>query len=167
MPKVFFDCKIEEGDLAFKEKTEKFLETLLLTYAEHFGDHIAYKVSLLPDQKRTFPSQKGGAIYVDLDGTLALYTSFISEKHIGLPVEAMLDRVKKWIAEGKNVKIFTARAYSEMAKSYIEDWLIENGIGGLEITNIKGPDGYEFWDDRAIAIEKNTGKILNIGLEEK
>ena len=50
-----------------------------------------------------------GWIGVDLDGTLAEYAGWVSEEHIGHPVPMMLERVKAWLAEGKDVRIFTAR----------------------------------------------------------
>lgn len=50
-----------------------------------------------------------GWIGVDLDGTLAMYDGFKGPEHIGDPVPKMLERVKKWLAEGREVRIFTAR----------------------------------------------------------
>jgi hypothetical protein len=52
-----------------------------------------------------------GWIGVDLDGTLAHYDGWKGADHIGAPIPAMVERVKGWLAEGKTVKIFTARAY--------------------------------------------------------
>lgn len=42
-------------------------------------------------------------IGVDLDGTLAEYHGWVSELHIGPPIPAMLARVKRWLAEGKEI----------------------------------------------------------------
>ena len=50
-----------------------------------------------------------GWIGVDLDGTLAEYGGWKGPDHIGPPVPKMLERVKSWIAEGRDVRIFTAR----------------------------------------------------------
>src|SRR5207344_2652938 len=50
-----------------------------------------------------------GWIGVDLDGTLAYYDQWRGPEHIGEPVPAMLERVQRWLAEGKDVRIFTAR----------------------------------------------------------
>ena len=50
-----------------------------------------------------------GWIGVDLDGTLAYYDHWRGPHHIGDPIPAMLNRVKSWLAEGKDVRIFTAR----------------------------------------------------------
>jgi hypothetical protein len=52
-----------------------------------------------------------GWIGVDLDGTLAHYHGWKHVGHIGDPVPEMLDRVKRWLAEGYEVRIFTARIY--------------------------------------------------------
>jgi hypothetical protein len=49
-------------------------------------------------------------IGVDLDGTLAVNEFTIqSPLHVGPPVPAMLERVKRWLKDGQQVKIFTAR----------------------------------------------------------
>lgn len=49
-----------------------------------------------------------GWIGVDLDGTLAVYRGW-NGGEIGEPVPAMVERVKRWLAEGQDVRIFTAR----------------------------------------------------------
>lgn len=102
------------------------------------------------------------SIAVDLDGTLAEYHGWKGPEHIGIAVPKMLERVKAWIKEGEEVKIFTARIHNdEVALATVRTWLIENGIGALEVTNIKSPDMKEFWDDRAVKVEFNTGEINN------
>jgi len=53
----------------------------------------------------------GGWIGIDLDATLAHYEGWKGVDHIGDPVPAMLERVKRWIEEGQRVKIMTARIY--------------------------------------------------------
>lgn len=98
---------------------------------------------------------------VDLDGTLAEYTDWKGVEHIGKPIQKMLDRVKKWIKEGKTVVIFTARAEEAEAIKYIEQWLEDNGIGGLEVTNQKSKSFIEIWDDRAIQVKPNTGERID------
>ena len=52
-----------------------------------------------------------GWIGVDLDGTLAEYDKWVSPTHIGKPILRMVKRVQKWLAEGRQVKIMTARVY--------------------------------------------------------
>ena len=50
-----------------------------------------------------------GWIGVDLDGTLAHYESGQGVGYVGDPIPIMIDRVKRWLAAGKHVKILTAR----------------------------------------------------------
>lgn len=52
-----------------------------------------------------------GWIGVDLDGTLAVYQGWTGSDQVGPPVENMIERVKRWIEQGKEVRIFTARAW--------------------------------------------------------
>jgi len=108
-------------------------------------------------------------IAVDLDRTLAHHTSDNGITTIGNPVEKMLFRVKKWINEGKKVKILTARAAPHVGDSpsvrknqiaMIHDWLVENGLPRLEVTCIKDKYMKELWDDRAISVAPNTGKQI-------
>lgn len=97
------------------------------------------------------------ATAVDLDGTLARYDGWKGKEHIGEPVPGMLRRVRSWINAGKTVVIFTARAEDPKAIPFVEDWLEENGIGGLEVTNRKTMAMVEIWDDRAVQVKTNTG----------
>ena len=100
-------------------------------------------------------------IGVDLDKTLA----FMPHKmhgipFIGKPIPAMKKRVLAWIAEGTTVKIFTARAAGDKDTTYIQDYLEENGMPRLEITNEKDPGCTAIWDDRAVSVEPNTGRVI-------
>lgn len=101
-------------------------------------------------------------IAVDLDGTLAHWESGedYDPAKIGKPIKPMLDRVKKWVSEGKNVVIHTARAGESGSFPHIHKWLRDNGLPELQITNKKLKEVGEFWDDRAVAVERNTGKVL-------
>ncbi len=102
-----------------------------------------------------------GWIGVDLDGTLAHYGDWLGLQHIGRPVPKMVERVKRWLSEGKRVKIFTARASrGERAIGFIRDWLEEKaGLPReLEITCEKDFGMTELWDDRAVQVIPNTGR---------
>lgn len=103
-------------------------------------------------------------IGVDLDGTLAYYTPGNSRKGIiGEPIQSMLIRVKKMLDNGCVVKIFTGRVSQDPNNiSLIQDWLESHGLPRLEVTNIKDHFMTQLWDDRAIAVEYNTGRILNV-----
>lgn len=100
-------------------------------------------------------------IGVDLDGTLAEYTVWKGFEDIGKIIPTMADRIKIWLKQGKMVKIFTARASGgEQAISYIQNWMLKNGLPVLEITNVKDHNMIELWDDLCVSVETNTGKII-------
>jgi hypothetical protein len=106
-----------------------------------------------------------GWIGVDLDGTLAAYDGWQGEMHIGEPVPIMVDRVKTWLSEGKDVRIFTARVNQVSAtveeeravRARIEDWCAEHLGQRLPITNEKDYGMIELWDDRCVQVIPNTG----------
>ena len=98
---------------------------------------------------------------VDLDGTLAHYDEWEGPDKIGEPIEPMVKRVKGWLADGKKVVIFTARAHgdtADLAIPSIKKWCKELLGRELEVTCTKTQHIVEFWDDRAIGVVKNTGK---------
>lgn len=106
-----------------------------------------------------------GWIGVDLDGTLARYEGWRGIAHVGEPVPAMLARVKEWVDNGQEVKIFTARVcVPEPDRSdvvgHIHSWLVRHGLPPLAVTNVKDFGMIELWDDRAIQVEANTGRAI-------
>jgi len=103
----------------------------------------------------------GGWRAVDLDGTLAHYDDdgWKSPEHIGEPVPLMVERVKRWIAMGEDVRIFTARCGHPEAIKPIEDWCLKHLGKVLPITATKDYQMIELWDDRAISVQRNTGMI--------
>lgn len=114
-------------------------------------------------------SSQQGWIGVDLDGTLAHYDGWKGADHIGEPIPAMVERVKQWLAEGKTVKIFTARIYwpsgdnqrfneAQLAKAAILEWTRRHIGQALEVTNEKDYGMIELWDDRAVRVVINTGE---------
>ena len=96
-------------------------------------------------------------ICVDLDGTLAEYDPERSIWEVGPPVPEMMYRVRHWLSQGIEVRIFTARACYPPYIPIIEKWLEENGLGGLKVTNEKTFGMIQLWDDRAIQVIENTG----------
>ncbi|MBN8438457.1 MAG: hypothetical protein J0L95_10490 [Candidatus Accumulibacter sp.] len=92
-------------------------------------------------------------IAVDLDGTLAKRTT---GSDIGAPIQAMVNRVKQWTDAGREVVIFTARASTQHRQ--IQAWLQSNDMPMLNVTNIKDNEMMEFWDDKAIRVEPDTGE---------
>lgn len=100
-------------------------------------------------------------IGVDLDGTLAEYGSRNGANDIGLPVPKMLKRVQKWLKEGADVRIFTARAYIPEQIPPVQAWC-EKHLGViLPVTNVKDFGMSELWDDRAIQVIPNTGERVD------
>jgi len=117
-----------------------------------------------------------GWIGVDFDGTLAEYHGW-KHPNNGKPIAPMVDRVKSWIAEGREVRIFTARVAAtgdfvsiserrdcqafaaEMTKE-IQDWC-ERHIGQrLKVTATKDYSCIAIYDDRAVQVRMNTGEIV-------
>ncbi len=104
-----------------------------------------------------------GWIGVDLDGTLAFYEHWTSATHIGDPIPAMVERVKRWIAEDNyDVHIFTARVSdpdeAPAVAEAIHQWC-EKHIGRrLVVTKIKDYAMVELWDDRAVQVIANMGE---------
>ena len=105
-----------------------------------------------------------GYIGVDLDKTLAKYDKWRGVDKIGEPIPLMVARVRMWLSQGKRVKIFTARVATDhspeeivMAEKAIKAWCKEHIGQELEVTAMKHSAMYEYWDDKAISVEPNTG----------
>lgn len=109
--------------------------------------------------------EQAGWIGVDLDGTLAHYSTWSEE--IGEPVPAMVQRVKEWIREGKEVRILTARGnhdpgrYDQLVKVY--EWVKEHIGTPLEVTHKKDPQMIRLYDDRVRQVRPNTGELVTEG----
>jgi hypothetical protein len=73
----------------------------------------------------------------------------------------MVARVKQWTAEGRTVKIFTARASSPRQVAAIKEWLAKHGLPDLEVTNVKDRRMIELWDDRCVQVTTNLGEPIN------
>lgn len=101
----------------------------------------------------------GGWIGVDLDGTLAEWHGSRGPDHIGKPIRRMRLRVVRWLAEGKDVRIFTAR--TEASYPAIEKWCLRHLGKKLPITNVKDYGCEQFWDDRAVQVVPNTGRRVD------
>ena len=101
-------------------------------------------------------------IGVDLDGTLAEYHEYKGPASIGKPITKMVDRVKEWVANNKNVKIMTARANPNSSDfrasiTAIKKWCKKYIGKELPVVYEKDLHMAELWDDRAIQIQPNTG----------
>jgi hypothetical protein len=104
-------------------------------------------------------------IAVDLDGTLAEYHGS-NGPNIGAPVPNMVAIVKDHLAQGDKVVIFTARAsydkpeYQIAFRANLRRWTRQHIGVELEATCVKELWFTRFYDDLAITVEKNTGRIL-------
>jgi hypothetical protein len=126
-----------------------------------------------------------GWIGVDLDGTLAFYDHWRGPEHIGEPIAPMVERVKRWLSEGKDVRIFTARVDGgtvalsmgnsdgdqcrnvlEVAR-HIQLWCEKNLGQVLQITCRKDYGMIELWDDRCVQVIPNTGRTIADELESE
>lgn len=124
-----------------------------------------------------------GWIGVDLDGTLAEYNGWVSEEHIGRPIPAMVERVQAWLAEGLDVRIFTARVNDalplkavapfdakqpatlwvrpdQQVRAIIETWCSVHIGQVLPVTNCKDYGMVRLYDDRCTQVEANTGRLI-------
>ena len=118
-----------------------------------------------------------GWIGVDLDGTLAYYREWMGWNVFGHPIPLMQARVKQWVTEGKDVRIFTARVsvdLSAVQKCYvtgqsftgymmveaIQQYTIQHVGVRLPVTCVKDVHMIEYWDDRAVQVVPNTGRTL-------
>lgn len=108
-----------------------------------------------------------GWIGVDFDGTLAHYESWDKNGvEPGEPIAPMVARVQVWLGFGITVKVFTARvSCAEPERSeqvaIIERWCATHLGQVLPVTCSKDYDMVELWDDRAISVEHNTGRVLS------
>lgn len=115
-----------------------------------------------------------GWIGVDLDGTLVRRADWRDLEYIGLPIPAMRDRVKAWLDEGRDVRIFTARVaplfspdasraerlQAQKALWAIEDWCTYHFGEKLPVTAVKDFGMALLYDDRCIPVEADTGRLL-------
>jgi len=84
----------------------------------------------------------------------------------GDPVLDMVERVKTWLDLGEEVVIFTARVApshpeSEIAlsKATIEEFCVREFGTKLEVTCIKHPEFSDFWDDKAVRVDRDKGSV--------
>ena len=112
-----------------------------------------------------FTESKSGWIGVDLDSTLAYYSTWRGYSRIGKPIPAMVEKVKQALEAGKDVRIFTARADNGKAVVAIKKWCKKHLGVELPVTNVKDKHCKEIWDDRAKQVVKNKGEFINGSIE--
>ena len=103
-------------------------------------------------------------IAVDWDGTLVEYNGYKGPTVYGRPIPSMVNRIKRWLADGCEVIIFTSRVSVEHEPSvYLEELetihtaLHDMRLPYLQVTANKYTRIKEFWDDRGVRVERNTG----------
>lgn len=107
-----------------------------------------------------------GWIGVDFDGTLC-------KDDADEPVPAMVQRIKDWLKQGYEVRIVTARCasvnnvlrhpkYVENQKACISAWTLKHIGVPLDATAEKDFNMLQLWDDRAVTVEKDTGRALAV-----
>ena len=113
----------------------------------------------------------GGWVGFDLDGTLAHWPGskvMTDRLMIGDPIPETVAKAKSLLDEGVDVRILTARIAGpftrsltkRMVRKSIEDWT-ETHLGTrLSVTNSKDHHMWALYDDRAVQVERNTGRIL-------
>jgi hypothetical protein len=107
-----------------------------------------------------------GWIGVDLDGTLAEYHGWQGDCHIGEPIPKMLERVKRWMDDGIEVRIVTARVHPSQPNiaertSEIIKWCCRHLKQPIPITCQKDFGMIELWDDRCVQVVPNTGERVD------
>ena len=115
-----------------------------------------------------------GWIGVDLDSTLVHSPNGHFEPgKIGPPVPAMVEKVRKALADGQELRIFTARVAStvpeaerEQNRAAIEAWCQEWLGRTLPVTAEKDPAMIECWDDRAKQVKPDTGEFVESAADD-
>ena len=95
----------------------------------------------------------------DFDGTLCRLSD-------SQPVPSMVERVRQLRAQGVEVRILTARIASKYGLNHIEshskrikEWCLEHIGEVLPVTSEKDYGMVLLYDDRAIAVETDTGNL--------
>lgn len=104
---------------------------------------------------------------VDLDGTLAYYERWEGHDRIGEPIAPMVELVRKMLADGVRVKVFTARVAAaslelggvsrDDALRPIYAWCIRHIGQVLEVTSEKDAFMERLYDDSAVPVIRNFG----------
>jgi hypothetical protein len=109
-----------------------------------------------------------GWIGFDLDGTLAYHKGYKGRLHIGEPIPEMIQLVRHLLEKGAEVRIVTARVappwwvddvHVELVHVAIKDWCRKHLGQEVPITCCKDKDMFVLVDDRAIQVQKNTGRM--------
>lgn len=119
------------------------------------------RIALLEHKERN-----GGWYGFDFDGTLVDHKTGDDIDGIGAPIAPMVQLAKDLLADGKEVRIFTARVNgddkgeNECQRKMIADWTVKWLGQELMVTHEKDPSMIRLYDDRAVQVVKNTGEIV-------
>ena len=89
----------------------------------------------------------------DFDGTLA-------EEITLKPIKPIVDLLKTYLKNGTECRIVTARAGHPEGIQIVENWLKNQGLPELQVTNKKDYGMIVLYDDRAIQVITNTGEVV-------
>ena len=118
----------------------------------------------------------------DLDCTLAESRMFELAENgdkkfdpgfIGAPIYPMVEKAKEHMRRGDEVVIFTARVNPEngisadIAREAIQKWCMEVFGVVLDITCMKDRNMWRIYDDIAVTVEGNTGRIMVPEIEKE
>lgn len=109
-----------------------------------------------------------GWIGFDLDGTIAVHhgSGKFDPRVIGEPIPAMIALIKRYLAQGYEVRILTARMSDDRPSVRYEvahavrQWTLQHVGVALEATCVKDYDMICLYDDRARQVECNTGRVI-------
>jgi len=122
-------------------------------------------------EKKTKAKKSKETIWVDVDGTLAHYTTWKGIEEVGDVIDGAVEFMKN-LSELGRVGIYTTRTNAEVNKEYdtaglvdiIKNWCDDNDIYYDEIHSSEGkPIGSAYVDDRAVscAPEKDNNAYEN------
>ena len=94
----------------------------------------------------------------DLDGTLAKDTSRLRDTTIGEPIPVMVEKAKRYIEAGEDVRLFTARAYrmTPDVEGALKEWCKEHLGKVIPIQAHKDHELMFFYDDRCRCVHDET-----------
>lgn len=105
-----------------------------------------------------------------VDGTIAEYFGWVPDGSIGKPIPSMIRRIKRYLKEGRDVRLCTARVNPAGRAAFPEQFEAQKGIINawcMEYIGQTLPICYEkdlhmalLFDDRAMQVIPNTGVLV-------
>ena len=89
----------------------------------------------------------------DFDGTLAVERTFE-------PITPMVNRMRRYIKDGYEVRILTARGNDAAGIQLVKNWLKKHNFPDLKVTSRKDYQMIVLYDDRARQVIQNTGVVV-------